>query len=84
MTTPSSTMTRQRALERCNATGRHEHTSGLYGHCATCGEIAHDWRQLLGVGARFNASTTDAQSARLTYPGACGCCGGSELVIGPR
>jgi hypothetical protein len=72
---------RQYALARCDATGRNEHTSSLYAHCVTCEEIVYDWRRLLGVGALVAASTGDGRRARLTYPGGCGSCGGSELAV---
>jgi hypothetical protein len=79
---PSNQMTERRcAFARCDATGPTDRRHGLYGHCVTCGATVHDWRRLLGVGARIAACIADARAVQLTYPGACGGCGGSELVI---
>ena len=75
------TTDRRCALARCDATGSTDSRHGLYGHCVSCGATVHDWRRLLGVGARIAACTADARAVQLTYPGACGDCGGSELVI---
>jgi hypothetical protein len=77
----SQMTTRRCALVRCDATGRNDRTPSLYGHCVTCGAPAYDWRRLLGVGARVAGSTADPRSVSVTYPGACGECGGSELVV---
>jgi hypothetical protein len=71
---------RQTALARCEASdtpGRHS----LYGHCVACGATAYDWRRLIGVGARLATCDADPATAVLTYPGACGDCGGSELAV---
>src|SRR5580692_2097753 len=68
------------ALARCDASdtpGRH----GLYGYCVVCGETAHDWRALIGIGARLATCAADPATALLTYPGACAHCGGSELAV---
>jgi hypothetical protein len=53
----------------------------LHACCITCGATASDWRHLLGVGAVVVACPTEAQSALLTYPGACGKCGASKLLV---
>jgi hypothetical protein len=79
--TPSNQMTDRRcALARCDATESTDRRHGLYAHCVSCGATVHDWRRLLGVGARI-AACTDARAVQLTYPRACGDCGGSELVV---
>jgi len=72
---------RQCALVRCDATGRNDGGSSLHSRCVACGATAYDWRRLVGVGARVAACTADPGSVWLTYPGACGNCGGSELVV---
>jgi len=72
---------RQCALVRCDATGRNDGKSSLHGRCAACGATAYDWRRLVGVGARVAACSANPGSVLLTYPGACGNCGGSELVV---
>ena len=53
----------------------------LHARCVSCGAATSDWRHLLGVGARVVASAAGAQSALLTYPGACSRCGGSKLLV---
>jgi hypothetical protein len=61
---------------------RHELMSFiLHGRCVTCGASAYDWRRLVGVGARVAARSVNPASVLLTYPGACGNCGASELVV---
>jgi len=53
----------------------------LHARCVTCGAIACDWRHLLGVGASAVACAADSRSMLLTYPGACGKCGASVLLV---
>jgi hypothetical protein len=55
--------------------------SNLNARCATCGAVASDWRHLLGVGASITACSVETQGALLTYPGGCGRCGASKLLV---
>lgn len=71
---------RTAALSCCDATGRTERGSSVVARCVACGAVAHDWRRLVGVGARVSAAGTRA--VKLTYEGACGRCGGADLVLG--
>jgi hypothetical protein len=72
---------RDSALERCDATGRTDDRPSLYARCVACRAAGHDWRRLLGVGARLAAHATDPRSVVLSYPLACGICGSSDLVV---
>jgi hypothetical protein len=81
MTAFSQMTMRHRALVRCDATGRNDQISSLCSRCVTCGAPAYDWRRLLGVGARVAGCTANPRSMSVTYPGACGDCGGCELVV---
>jgi hypothetical protein len=65
-------------------TGPATNRTELHASCVTCGATASDWRHLLGVGASVAARSADSQGMVLTYPGACGRCGASELVVDIR
>jgi hypothetical protein len=69
------------ALARCDATGRTDHRPSLYAQCMACGAAGHDWRRLLGVGAKLAARSIDSRSVVLSYPRACSTCGCSDLVV---
>jgi hypothetical protein len=58
-----------------------DHRPSLHARCTTCGATASDWRHLLGVGASVAASSGVSHGMVLTYPGACGKCGASKLLV---
>jgi hypothetical protein len=58
-----------------------ERPTGLHARCVTCGAIASDWRQLLGLGASVAAPSADSHGVLLTFPGACARCGASKLLV---
>jgi hypothetical protein len=69
------------ALDHCGAAGQTDCRPSLHARCVTCGATASDWRHLLGVGASAVACSADSRSMLLTYPGACGRCGASTLLV---
>jgi hypothetical protein len=56
----------------------------LYASCIDCGSPAHDWRHLLGLGARFTAAPGDPASMLVRCAGACCVCGGDALTVTAR
>ena len=68
-------------LDHGGAAGPTDCRPSLHARCVTCGATASDWRHLLGVGASAVACTADSRSMLLTYPGACGKCGASVLLV---
>jgi len=66
-----------RKTQDCGAT----RGADLSAHCLICGAAAHDWRRLLGIGARIVASTPQTGRMVLRHPNACSRCGASDLVV---
>jgi len=61
--------------------GLHDGRSSLRAACVACGATAYDWRRLLGIGAKVVSGSADGGRIVVIYPGACGKCGASELVV---
>jgi hypothetical protein len=57
---------------------------GLHATCIDCGSHAHDWRRLLGLGARFMAAPGDAGSMLVRCTAACAVCGSDALIVTAR
>jgi hypothetical protein len=67
------------------ATERTEPESNRHAVCVFCGASSPDWRGLLSCGAVLVAHPDDASRQLLSFPFACGACGGSDLeLLAPR
>ena len=63
------------------ATDRTEPDRHLHAVCVFCGANAADWHRFLSTGAVLVAHPDDASRQLLTFPFACGACGGSDIEL---